>query len=78
MFVGHQKGRTSSNGRPPNLGYAFPPRGLPQSPRQKKKKRCMARQVRGLPIITFIDTPGAYPASPRRKTQARQPSSPKT
>jgi acetyl-CoA carboxylase carboxyl transferase subunit alpha len=55
MFVGHQKGSTTKD----KLKYRF---GMPNPEGYRKALRLfkMAEKF-SLPIITFIDTPGAYP-----------------
>jgi len=55
MVIGHQKGRNTKE----NLRRNF---GMPRPEGYRKAKRLMELAGRfGLPIITFIDTPGAYP-----------------
>jgi acetyl-CoA carboxylase carboxyl transferase subunit alpha len=55
MVLGHQKGRNTKE----NLYRNF---GMPGPEGYRKGKRLMELAGRfGLPIITFIDTPGAYP-----------------
>lgn len=53
--IGHRKGRTLEE----NLKYNF---GMP-SPEGYRKARRLMRQAEkfGRPVLTFIDTPGAYP-----------------
>lgn len=54
-FIGHQKGRNTRD----NLQRNF---GMPRPEGYRKAKRIMELAERfGLPLITFIDTPGAYP-----------------
>src|SRR4051812_9489572 len=55
MFVGHQKGKNFSERIACNFGCAHP-----EGYRKALVKMKMAAKY-GLPIITFIDTPGAYP-----------------
>ena len=55
MFVGHQKGRTLAERTASNFGCAHP-----EGYRKAINKMKMAAKF-GLPIVTFIDTPGAYP-----------------
>ena len=53
--IGHRKGRTLEE----NLKYNF---GMPSPEGYRKARRLMAQAEKfGRPIITFIDTPGAYP-----------------
>jgi acetyl-CoA carboxylase carboxyl transferase subunit alpha len=55
MILGHQKGR----GTKENLRRNF---GMPRPEGYRKARRLMELAARlGLPILTFIDTPGAYP-----------------
>jgi acetyl-CoA carboxylase carboxyl transferase subunit alpha len=55
MVIGHQKGR----GTKENLKRNF---GMPRPEGYRKALRLMDMAARlGLPILTFIDTPGAYP-----------------
>ena len=54
-FVGHQKGRNTRE----NLHRNF---GMPKPEGYRKALRVMEMAERfGLPVLTFIDTPGAYP-----------------
>jgi len=54
-IVGHQKGRTTKE----NLRRNF---GMPRPEGYRKARRIMKLAARfGRPILTFIDTPGAYP-----------------
>ena len=55
MFIGHQKGRNLAERTACNFGCAHP-----EGYRKALLKMRMASKFR-LPIITFIDTPGAYP-----------------
>ncbi|MCA9191496.1 MAG: acetyl-CoA carboxylase carboxyltransferase subunit alpha [Planctomycetales bacterium] len=55
MVVGHQKGRTYKERTNCNFGCAHP-----EGYRKAMSKMQMAEKY-GLPIICFIDTPGAYP-----------------
>ncbi len=55
MVIGHQKGRTAQEKVKRNFG-------MPRPEGYRKALRLMQMAERfGLPIITFIDTPGAYP-----------------
>jgi len=55
LVVGHQKGRTLDEQTVHNFGMAKP-EGY------RKAKRLFALAERhGLPVLTFVDTPGAYP-----------------
>jgi acetyl-CoA carboxylase carboxyl transferase subunit alpha len=55
MLIGHQKGRDTKD----NLKRNF---GMPHPEGYRKALRLMQMATRfGAPIITFIDTPGAYP-----------------
>ena len=55
MVVGHQKGRTYKQRASCNFGCAHP-----EGYRKAMSKMRMAEKY-GMPIICFIDTPGAYP-----------------
>lgn len=53
--IGHQKGRTLEE----NVKYRF---GMPNPEGYRKSRRLMEQAEKfGRPIITFVDTPGAYP-----------------
>ena len=55
VFVGHQKGRDTKD----NIARNF---GMPQPEGYRKAIRLMRHAARfGMPLVTFIDTPGAYP-----------------
>ena len=55
MIIGHQKGRTTSEKVSRNFG-------MPRPEGYRKALRLMEMAERfNMPIITFIDTPGAYP-----------------
>jgi acetyl-CoA carboxylase carboxyl transferase subunit alpha len=55
MFIGHQKGKNLAERTACNFGCAHP-----EGYRKALAKMRIAAKF-GLPIITFIDTPGAYP-----------------
>ena len=55
MFVGHQKGKNLAERTACNFGCAHP-----EGYRKALQKMKMAAKF-GLPIVSFIDTPGAYP-----------------
>jgi acetyl-CoA carboxylase carboxyl transferase subunit alpha len=55
MFVGHQKGKNLAERKACHFGCAHP-----EGYRKALKKMQIAGKY-GLPIISFIDTPGAYP-----------------
>lgn len=55
MFIGHQKGKNLAERKACHFGCAHP-----EGYRKALKKMQLAGKF-GLPIITFIDTPGAYP-----------------
>ena len=55
MLIGHQKGRTTKENLSRNFGMA-----LPDGYRKALRLMKMADRF-GLPIVTLIDTPGAYP-----------------
>jgi acetyl-CoA carboxylase carboxyl transferase subunit alpha len=55
MFIGHQKGKTAAERTACNFGCAHP-----EGYRKARVKMETAAKF-GLPIVTFIDTPGAYP-----------------
>ena len=67
MLIGHQKGR----GTKENMKRSF---GMPRPEGYRKARRLMELAAeKGLPIITLIDTPGAYPgidAEERGQAQA--------
>lgn len=55
MFIGHQKGRDTKD----NIARNF---GMPQPEGYRKAIRFMRHASKfRMPVITFIDTPGAYP-----------------
>jgi acetyl-CoA carboxylase carboxyl transferase subunit alpha len=55
VFIGHQKGRDTKDNVTRNFGMASPGG-------YRKAMRLMEHANRfGMPIVTFIDTPGAYP-----------------
>jgi acetyl-CoA carboxylase carboxyl transferase subunit alpha len=55
MFIGHQKGRDTKERVRRNYG-------MPKPEGYRKAQRLMRLAEKyGLPIVTFIDTPGAYP-----------------
>ncbi|MEJ2720326.1 MAG: acetyl-CoA carboxylase carboxyltransferase subunit alpha [bacterium] len=55
MIIGHQKGRNTEE----NLHRTF---GMPHPEGYRKALRLMKLAEKfGLPVVTFIDTPGAYP-----------------
>lgn len=67
MIIGHQKGRTTKQKVERNFGMA-----RPEGYRKAVRLFEMAERFR-LPVITFIDTPGAYPgmdAEERGQAQA--------
>lgn len=55
MVLGHQKGRDTKENLERNFGSAHP-----EGYRKAMRLMYMAEKF-GLPIVTFIDTPGAYP-----------------
>ena len=55
MFIGHQKGRDTKERVRRNYGMP-----KPEGYRKAQRLMTMAEKF-GLPVITFIDTPGAYP-----------------
>lgn len=55
MFVGHQKGKTLAERQRSNFGCAHP-----EGYRKAIRKMKMAAKF-GLPIVSLVDTPGAYP-----------------
>jgi acetyl-CoA carboxylase carboxyl transferase subunit alpha len=55
MFIGHQKGKTLAERTECHFGCAHP-----EGYRKALVKMRLAAKF-GLPIVTFIDTPGAYP-----------------
>lgn len=67
MVIGHQKGRTTKANLSRNFGMA-----RPEGYRKAMRLMSMAERF-SIPIITFIDTPGAYPgidAEERGQAQA--------
>lgn len=67
MIIGHQKGRTTKQKVERNFGMA-----RPEGYRKAIRMFQMAERFR-MPVITFIDTPGAYPgmdAEERGQSQA--------
>jgi acetyl-CoA carboxylase carboxyl transferase subunit alpha len=57
VFVGHQKGSETDE----NIRRNF---GMPHPEGYRKAMRCFALAERmGLPVVTFVDTPGAFPGS---------------
>ena len=55
MFIGHQKGRDTKERVRRNYG-------MPKPEGYRKAQRLMKMAEKfGLPVVTFIDTPGAYP-----------------
>ena len=55
VVIGHQKGHTTSEMMERNFG-------MPQPEGYRKALRLMRYAARfGMPIVTFVDTPGAYP-----------------
>ena len=67
MFIGHQKGRDAKEKVKRNFG-------MPKPEGYRKALRVMKLAEKfGLPVVTFIDTPGAYPgidAESRNQSQA--------
>lgn len=62
VIIGTQKGKTTKE----NLEYNF---GMPQPQGYRKALRLMKHADRfGLPIVTLIDTPGAYPGVKAEET----------
>jgi acetyl-CoA carboxylase carboxyl transferase subunit alpha len=55
LFVGHQKGKELTERKACNFGCAHP-----EGYRKAMVKMRLAAKF-GLPVVTFIDTPGAYP-----------------
>ncbi len=60
MFVGHQKGKNLAERKACHFGCAHP-----EGYRKALRKMQIAGKY-GLPIVSFIDTPGAYPGISRR------------
>ena len=55
VVVGHQKGHTTSEMMERNFG-------MPNPEGYRKGMRLMEHAARfGMPLVTFVDTPGAYP-----------------
>jgi acetyl-CoA carboxylase carboxyl transferase subunit alpha len=55
MIIGHQKGRTTQEKVKRNFGMP-----CPEGYRKAKRLMQMAERF-GMPIVTFVDTPGAFP-----------------
>ena len=68
VFVGHQKGGDVEE----NIARNF---GMPH-PRATARRRgsCDSRSGFGLPVVTFVDTPGAAPDAPPRSAGRPRPS----
>ena len=67
MVLGHQKGRDTKD----NLKRNF---GMPHPEGYRKALRLMKLGAKfGAPVITLIDTPGAYPGSGRRSGASPRP-----
>ncbi|MFY9402575.1 MAG: acetyl-CoA carboxylase carboxyltransferase subunit alpha [Candidatus Omnitrophota bacterium] len=67
VVIGHQKGRDTKENLKRNFGCAHP-----EGYRKALRVMCLAEEF-GLPVIIFIDTPGAYPgigAEERGQSQA--------
>ena len=54
MILGHQKGRDTNENLERNFGCAHP-----EGYRKAMRAMRMAEKY-GVPVVTFIDTPGAY------------------
>ncbi len=68
MIIGHQKGRETKEKIRRNFG-------MPAPEGYRKALRLMEMAERfNMPIITFIDTPGAYPAWARKSVVSLKPS----
>ena len=68
VAIGHQKGRDTRE----NIARNF---GMPHPEGYRKALRLMELAAKfGKPIITFIDTPGAYPGSARKSADRPRPS----
>jgi acetyl-CoA carboxylase carboxyl transferase subunit alpha len=68
MVLGHQKGRDTKKKNYRNFG-------MPRPEGYRKALRLMKLAEKfGLPLFTFIDTPGAYRASAPRSAASRRPS----
>ncbi len=64
IVIGHQKGHTTSEMMERNFG-------MPNPEGYRKGMRLMRYAARfGMPIVTFVDTPGAYPGHRRRGARA--------
>lgn len=74
MVLGHQKGRDVKDKVHRNFG-------MPRPEGYRKAQRLMAMAERfNMPVLTFIDTPGAYPgigAEERGQSEAIAPALPK-
>ena len=68
VVVGHQKGRTLNEQTEHNFGMA-----KPEGYRKAQRLFALAERIR-LPVLTFVDTPGAYPGVPPRRADRRAPS----
>lgn len=68
MVIGHQKGRDTKERQYRNFG-------MPRPEGYRKAMRLMRPAEKfGIPIMTFIDTPGAYPAWARKNAASPRPS----
>jgi len=66
MVIGHQKGRDTKEKIHRNFG-------MPRPEGYRKALRLMKLAEKfGLPLFTFVDTPGAYPASAQRSAGNRR------
>ena len=65
MLIGHQKGHSTSELVARNFG-------MPEPEGYRKALRLMRQAGRlGMPVITLVDTPGAFPGPPPRSTARR-------
>jgi acetyl-CoA carboxylase carboxyl transferase subunit alpha len=68
VVIGHEKGHDTKSRIERNFGMA-----RPEGYRKAIRLMEMAGRF-GLPVLTLVDTPGAYPARARRSAGSRRPS----
>ena len=68
MVIGHQKGRDTKEKIHRNFGMP-----KPEGYRKALRLMCLAEKF-SIPLVTFIDTPGAYPGIGERNEASPKPS----